>query len=39
MANYYKNAIISILDNLSENKLCFLYTLMMKLLGGEDDET
>lgn len=36
MANYYKTAIISVLDDLSENKLCFVYTLLMKLLGREE---
>lgn len=37
MANYYKNAIINILDKLSENTLCFIYTLVMKLLREENN--
>ena len=35
MADYYKNAILEQLEEMSENQLCFYYTLMMKLSGGE----
>lgn len=31
MTDYYKDAILEVLDTLSENKLCFIYTLMMEL--------
>ena len=38
MADYYKNAILEQLEEMSENQLCFYYTLMMRLLGDDADE-
>lgn len=33
MADYYKNAILDEIEGMSENQLCFYYTLMMELSG------
>lgn len=38
MADYYKNAIHEQIEEMSENQLCFYYTLMMKLSGDDADE-
>lgn len=38
MADYYKNAILEQIEKMSENQLCFYYTLMMKLSGDDADE-
>lgn len=37
MADYYKQAIIETLNDLSENQLDFIYTLMEKLAWGENN--
>lgn len=38
MADYYKNAILEQLEEMSENQLCFYYTLIMRLSGDDADE-
>lgn len=38
MADYYKNAILEQIGEMSENQLRFYYTLMMKLSGDDADE-
>lgn len=38
MADYCKNAILEQLEEMSENQLCFYYTLMMQLSGDNADE-
>lgn len=38
MADYYKNAILEQLQEMSENQLCFYYTLMKELSGGGHDD-